>query len=50
MAPGPDTGDGSRLKFYVVLLGGALSAMTAYGVREGIRSLKRRKEEMEILV
>ena len=50
LAPGPDTGDGSRLKFYVVLLGGALSAMTAYGVREGIRSLKRRKEEMSILV
>ena len=50
LAPGPDTGDSSRLKFYAVLLGGALSALTAYGVREGIRSLKRRKEEMSILV
>ncbi|MBR2705687.1 MAG: VaFE repeat-containing surface-anchored protein [Mogibacterium sp.] len=50
LIPGPDTGDGSMLKFYMVLLGGAVSVLTAYVVREGIRSLKRRKEEMSILV
>ena len=50
LAPGPDTGDSSRLKFYVVLLGGALSALTAYGVREGIRSLRQRKEDLNMLV
>ncbi|MBR0379485.1 MAG: VaFE repeat-containing surface-anchored protein [Mogibacterium sp.] len=50
VSPPPKTGDDNRLRFFVVLFGGALSALTAYAVREGIRSLKRRKEEMAILV
>ena len=50
VSPPPKTGDDNRLRFFAVLFGGALSALTAYAVREGIRSLRRRKEEMEVLV
>ena len=50
VAPPPQTGDSNMLRFYAVLLGGALSALVAYAIREGIRSLKQRREDMTILV
>ena len=47
---GPVTGDRSRLKLYALLFLLALSGLSSFAIREGIRSQRQRKEDMEMLV
>lgn len=47
---GPQTGDDNRLRAYAVLFGAASSGIMAFAGREGLRSLRKRREEMAILV
>jgi hypothetical protein len=50
IGPGPKTGDSNRLRFFAVLFGGALTALTGFAMREGVRSIRQRREDLNMLV
>jgi hypothetical protein len=50
IGPGPKTGDDNRLRFFAVLFGGALTALTGFAMREGVRSIRQRREDLNMLV